>query len=90
MWPLRGSIIVLKVNSTGLPEALHCKVPPPSSSSAGISTALGATLSMKPMSRPLPMLRKALRQNTGKQVRFIMPCFNPIRISSSSSSPRSK
>ena len=36
------------------------------------------------------MLRRALRQNTGKQVRAIMPSFRPCRISSSVSSPCSK
>ncbi|MBV6406452.1 MAG: hypothetical protein GFGODING_03242 [Flavobacteriales bacterium] len=63
--PVRGSSTLLKVKSTGGPSARQGRPPSPSNGAGGISTALGATLSMKPISRPLPMLRRALRQNTG-------------------------
>ncbi len=56
----------------------------------GISFALGQTLSMNPISLPLPMFFFADKQKTGNRSWLIIAFFSPIFISSSSSSPLSK
>ena len=57
---------------------------------AGISLALGQTLSIKPINLPLPMFRNAERQNSGNRSWLIIAFLIPSFISSSSSSPLSK
>ncbi|MNY70131.1 hypothetical protein D3C86_2082030 [compost metagenome] len=64
-FPKCGSTKVLKMNSLVGPVGVIGTSLSLSDFSGGISTAEGATLSIKPINRPLPMFFLPARQKTG-------------------------
>jgi len=88
--PKFGSYTVLKINSTVGAFTLHSTDLPSTLCSGFKSAADGATLSINPINRPVPISFSAEMQNTGNNSWLSIPFLIPSRISSSFKVPLSK